>query len=120
MSTPRVPDPKNPDPACEEALRDILLRLPGVREGKMFGVPGFFVGRKLFACIFGDVVGIKIPEEMAERLLADPRFEPFTPYGKAKMREWVQFACGPADGLDAHEDVLLAAYEFVAASVASE
>jgi len=84
----------------------------------MFGVPAFFVGRRLFACIFGEEVGVKVPEDMAKRLLEDPRFEPFRPYGKAQMREWVQFSCTPQDELPSYGELLLAAYEYVAAEAA--
>lgn len=115
-SASSAPDPKSPDPVCQEALRTVLLGLPGVCEGKMFGVPGFFVGRKLFACVYGDVVGVKVTEERASRLLEDPRFEPFRPYGK-QMRAWVQFPWAPVDQIGSYEEVLLASYEGVAAAV---
>jgi hypothetical protein len=107
-----------PDPECQDTLRDLLLGLPAVREGKMFGVPAFFVGRKLFACVLDGVVGVKVPEDLAKGLLEDARFEPFRPYGKAQMREWVQFSCAPHDELLSYEEILLAAYEYVSAEAA--
>jgi hypothetical protein len=109
-------NPEVPDQKCQETLRDLLLGLPGVREGKMFGVPAFYVGRRLFACVYGDVAGVKVPEDLAQRLLDDSRFAPFQPRGRHKMREWVQFPCAPHEHIEDYQDVLLASYEFVGSS----
>jgi hypothetical protein len=46
----------NPEPSdkrCQEILSDLLLALEGVREGKMFGVPRFFVGRNVGSGLTG-------------------------------------------------------------------
>jgi hypothetical protein len=110
-------EPTPTDLECKSALDEMLGELPEVRIGKMFGVPAYYVGKRLFACVFGDAVGIKVPEPLAQELLADPRFSPFQPYGKAKMREWVQFACAPADELEQYRDVLMRSYEFVRESL---
>lgn len=105
--------PEASDQECLEALRAQLAGLPGVREGKMFGFPAFFVGKKLFACVYGDVVGFKVPEDLARRLLEDPRFAPFQPRGRQRMREWVQFPCAPHAEIEDYQEVLLASYEHV-------
>jgi hypothetical protein len=101
------------DQECLEALRAQLAGLPGVREGKMFGFPAFFVGKKLFACVYGDVAGFKVPEDLARRLLEDPRFAPFQPRGRQRMREWVQFPCAPHEEIESYQEALLASYEYV-------
>jgi len=107
-------EPTAMDRECLEAVRGILLELPAVREGKMFGAPSFFVGRKLFACVLEGVVGFKVPQEQARRMLDKPQFAPFQPYGKRRMREWVQFTCVATGLLAEYEDALLSAYEYVA------
>lgn len=62
-----------------------------VRAGKMFGLPAYYVGKKLFASLYENGIGIKLPAERAARLLeSDPNVEPFMPLGRPKMREWVQ------------------------------
>jgi TfoX/Sxy family transcriptional regulator of competence genes len=106
-------EPANSDETCRMALSNLLAGLPGVHEGKMFGFPAFFVGQKLFACVYGDVVGFKVAEETAVKLLEDPRFAPFQPRGRRKMREWVQFRCSPHEEIDSYEQLLLASYEYV-------
>ncbi len=72
------------------ALRDLLAVHPEVREGRMFGHPAWFVGRRMFACVYGDGVGLKLPEAEATALLRRADVVHFQPYGKAPMREWVQ------------------------------
>ena len=71
-------------------LDTLLLHLPNVAPGKMFGYPAYYVNRKLFACMYGNGVGVKVPEELAENLLTEEHIIPFQPMGKPRMREWVQ------------------------------
>ena len=75
------------------ALREVVWLLLSVhadiRAGQMFGCPAFFLGRRMVACVYGDEVGIKLPSARVEELLVQPDIEPFRPYGKDKMREWV-------------------------------
>lgn len=80
------------DPEHKNVLDALLLHLPGVTAGNMFRYPAYCVHRKLFACLYGDRVGIKVPEEIANSLLSKAYIVPFQPTGKPKMREWV--ICG--------------------------
>ncbi len=74
----------------KEILDTILLGLPGVKAGKMFGYPEYYINKNLFACIFGEGAGVKVPQHLAKELLKRPHVAPFQPLGKSKMREWVQ------------------------------
>ncbi|MBS3920825.1 MAG: hypothetical protein KG012_18285 [Deltaproteobacteria bacterium] len=56
----------------------------------MFGYPAYYVDGKLFACIYGKGVGVKVSEELANKLLSEKHVVPFQPLGKPKMREWIQ------------------------------
>ncbi|MBN2543293.1 hypothetical protein JXI42_10550 [bacterium] len=79
----------NPD--HKAVLDDMLLDNPLVRPGKMFGFPAYFVGKKLCICLYEEGVGVKIPEQSADKLLeTDRNVVPFQPLGKPKMREWIQ------------------------------
>jgi hypothetical protein len=81
----------NYNPAHKAVLDDLLLDLPQIRPGKMFGFPAYFVGRKLCICLYEQGVGIKLPERSASGLLErDQNAVPFQPLGKPRMREWVQ------------------------------
>jgi len=79
-----------PNPAIKAELDDLLLPLPGVTAGQMFGLPAYYAGGKLFACVYGDGVGVKVPAPLAQALLARNDVIPFQPMGRPKMREWVQ------------------------------
>lgn len=76
-------------PEVERVVADLVTDLSGVRPGKMFGFPAFYVERRLFACIYGEGVGLKLPEETI-RDLHGPHIAPFQPYGRPPMREWIE------------------------------
>jgi hypothetical protein len=72
-------------------LDEMLLGHPHIRSGKMFGFPAYFVGKKLCICLYQQGVGVKLPEQILAKLMeSDPNVVPFQPYGRAKMRQWVQ------------------------------
>lgn len=99
-----------------DALLDFARTVdPAVRGGSMFGCPAAFHGRKMAACVYGGKIGLKLPEELAKATLASGRAVPFTPYGKAKMREWIMLA---ADGgeLDKIGDLLASAIAYAEAN----
>jgi hypothetical protein len=74
----------------KNVLDAMLLELPGVRAGKMFGYPAYYVDDKLFACVYGAGVGVKVPADSAAGLLNKPYIISFQPLGKPKMKEWIQ------------------------------
>ena len=81
----------NYNPKNQLVMDDLLRSNPFVRPGKMFGYPAYYVGKKLCICLYEEGVGVKLPVESVERLLAqDPNTIPFQPLGKTKMREWAQ------------------------------
>jgi len=74
----------------KNVLDSYLLNLSIVEAGKMFGYPAYYVGGKLFACVFEDGIGVKVPEEMANELLKREDIVRFQPLGRKKMKEWIQ------------------------------
>lgn len=80
----------NTDYKHKPTLDSLLLGMTGVAEGKMFGFPAYYVNGKLFACLYGSGVGVKVPEDVANKLLSKKNIVHFQPYGKAQMREWIQ------------------------------
>lgn len=73
----------------KQVLDEIFGGLPGVRLAKAFGFPGYYLGKKMIACVYEDGLGIKVPQELAQKLLSDGRAMPFKPYGRHTMRQWV-------------------------------
>jgi hypothetical protein len=79
-------------------LDELLLGHPLVRAGKMFGYPAYFAGKKLCICLYEQGVGTKLPEQSIAKLLkTDRNTVPFQPYGKSRMREWVQINIGRSE-----------------------
>jgi TfoX/Sxy family transcriptional regulator of competence genes len=74
-----------------EFLAAAKLRNPEVRAGSMFGSPALFLGRRMIGCVFGNNIGLKVPETVASAALTDGLTRPFRPYGKPAMREWIEF-----------------------------
>lgn len=74
----------------KKIIDSFLLKIPKVYSGKMFGYPAYYINKKLFACIYDDGVGIKIPENLANELVGKKGIVYFQPLGRAKMKEWIQ------------------------------
>ena len=95
----------------------LLLNLPGVSARKINGLDAYFVSDKMFACISGDGVGIRLPVAMATELqFSRDNVVPFQPGGMASSREWIQI--NRTDGAEYDKDLELfrAAFEFVKAA----
>jgi len=101
------------NPHHKAVLDALLQQLPGVTSGKMFGYPAYYVHGKLFACVYSDGVGVKVPEETANSLLTNAHVVPFQPMGKPKMREWVQINRLDSSDYRLDEDIFLCAVRFV-------
>jgi hypothetical protein len=74
----------------KRVLDSFLLKIPGVVPGKMFGYPAYYINKKLFACLYENGVGVKIPGNKANELIGRKGIINFQPLGRAKMREWIQ------------------------------
>lgn len=101
------------NPQHKAMLDTLLQQLPGVTTGKMFGYPAYYVNGKLFACVYSDGVGVKVPEETANSLLTNAHVVSFQPMGKPKMREWVQINRLISSDYKLDEDIFLCAVRFV-------
>jgi len=72
-------------------IDDLLLKLPGVTARKINGLDAYFVSDKMFACISGDGIGLRLPAAVATELqFARDNVVPFQPGGMASSREWIQ------------------------------
>ena len=69
----------------------LLLNLPGVSARKINGLDAYFVSDKMFACISGDGVGLRLPAATVTELrFSMDNTVPFQPGGMASSREWIQ------------------------------
>ncbi len=78
----------------------------------MFGHPALYTGGRLYACAYGDGVGLKLPADVVAVLVADEGFEPFQPYGR-RMREWVLLPATEGKAVHARADLFEQAASFV-------
>lgn len=98
-------------------LDALLLNLPGVSARKINGLDAYFVSDKMFACISGSGVGLRLPAAVATELhFSRDNISPFQPGGIAGTREWIQI--NRADAADYAKDLELfqASLEFVKAA----
>lgn len=96
-------EPKKP------ILDSFLSQYENVRIGQMFGYPAYYVGRSMFACLYEGKIGLKLPEGTANEARTTEGISDFQPYGKPKMREWVQFDFDSEEGLKRYMDLIDAA-----------
>jgi len=53
------------NPAHKAVLDDVLPGIPVMVGGMMSGFPAYYINRKLFASIYEEGAGIKVPETVA-------------------------------------------------------
>jgi hypothetical protein len=101
-------------PTRKAQIDAVLLKLPGVKGKKLNGLDAYFVNDKMFACISGNGVGLRLPVATATELqFSRENVVPFQPGGTATSREWIQI--DRADAADYEKDLELfqASLDFV-------
>ena len=84
----------------------VLLKLPGVSTKKINGLDAYFVNDRMFACISGDGIGLRLPAAAAtEAQFSRDNVVPFQPKGLPSTREWIQI--NRADAADYEKDLAL-------------
>jgi len=95
----------------------LLLKLPGASTRKINNLDAYFVSDKMFACISGDGLALRLPVSVATDLqFSRDNVVPFQPGGVTSSREWIQI--NRADAADYEKDAALfqASLEFVKAA----
>jgi hypothetical protein len=103
-----------PESSRKAQIDALLLKLPGVSARKINGLDAYFVADKMFACISGNGVGLRLPVATATELqFSRDNVVPFQPGGMASTREWIQI--NRADGAEYAKDLDLfqASLDFV-------
>ena len=99
--------PSAPPPASRKAQIDaILLKLPGVSARKINALDAYFVSDRMFACISGEGIGIRLAVATATELqFSRDNVVQFQPAGLPSTREWIQI--NRADANDYEKDLEL-------------
>jgi hypothetical protein len=115
--------PKSVKPVHNPLIWNELQRLMAGRDevvaGKSFGYPALYyvdpdaapakgkrAKRRLFASAFEHGVALKLPADLAEELLGEAGFEPFTPYHMPPIRGWVLLAPQSPAELGEYQELL--------------
>ena len=79
-----------PDSSRKAQIDAVLLKLPGVSAKKINDLDAYFVNDRMFACISGRGVGLRLPVATATELqFSRDNVVPFQPGGMASTREWI-------------------------------
>jgi hypothetical protein len=105
-----------PKPDRKAQIDALLLKLPGVSARKLNHLDAYFVADKMFACINGEGVGLRLPAATATELhFARDNIVPFQPGGMASQKEWIQINRADAADYEKDLDLFRASIEFVKA-----
>ena len=95
----------------------VLLQLPGVVAKKIGGLDGYFVKDRMFACISGNGIGLRLPVATARELqFSRENVVAFQPGGMASSREWVQINREDAAEYEKDLELFQASLDFVKGS----
>jgi len=95
-----------PEPSRKAQIDALLLKLPGVSARKINDLDAYFVSDKMFACISGQGIGLRLPVTTATDLqFSRDNVVPFQPGGVTSTREWIQI--DRADAAEYEQDLQL-------------
>ena len=106
-----------PNSSRKSQINAVLLKLPGVSAGKINGFDAYFVNDKMFACISGKGVGLRLPAAVARELqFSRDNVEPFQPGGIPTSSEWIQIDRPDAGEYEKDLELFQASLAFVKAA----
>ena len=106
-----------PESSRKAQIDALLLKLPGVSARKINGLDAYFVNDRMFACISGRGIGLRLPAAAATELqFSRDNVAPFQPGGMASSREWIQIDRAEAAEYGKDLPLFLASLEFVRAA----
>jgi hypothetical protein len=114
MKTKAPTGQDKPESSRKAQLDALLLKLPGVSARKINGLDAYFVSDRMFACISGNGVGLRLPVATATDLqFSRENVVPFQPGGLASSREWIQIDRAEAAEYENDLELFQASLEFV-------
>ena len=107
---------ESPAQTRKSQIDALLLTLPGVTARKINGLDAYFVSDKMFACISGEGLGLRLPAAVATELqFSRDNIAAFSPGGVASTREWIQINRADATDYDKDLELFQASLDFVKA-----
>ena len=109
--------PDKLDTSRKARIDALLLKLPGVSTRKINGLDAYFVADRMFACISGNGIGLRLPAATANDLqFSRGNVVPFQPGGMASSKEWIQIDRAEAADYEKDFELFQASLEFVKAT----
>ncbi|MBI5960812.1 MAG: MmcQ/YjbR family DNA-binding protein [Chloroflexi bacterium] len=106
-------------PDHKPAVDALLLALPDVSTGQMFGHPSYKIAGKMFAALMLEGIILKLPKETISDLLQRENVSSFAP-GGTPMTGWVLIEIATPEGYAAYQSYYVQALEYVAAEAAKK
>ena len=104
----------SPDSIRKAQIDAVLLKLPGVVAKKINRLDAYFVNDRMFACINGEGIGLRLPAATATDLqFSRDNVVPFQPGGKSSSREWIQINRAEAAEYEKDLPLFQASIDFV-------
>jgi hypothetical protein len=105
---------QSPESIRKAQIDAVLLKLPGVSTKKINGLDAYFVSDRMFACISGHGVGLRLPAGTATELqFSRDDVVPFQPRGLGSTREWIQIDRPEAADYEKDLELFRTSLEFV-------
>lgn len=105
------------DSGRKAVIDGLLLALPGVVAKKIIDLDAYFVNDRMFACLSGAGIGLRLPVALATELqFSRDGVSAFTPGGVASTREWVQLSRQDPEHYAQDLDLFKTSLEFVRAA----
>ncbi len=105
-----------PESSRKAQIDALLLKLPGVSARKINGLDAYFVSDKMFACISGGGIGLRLPAATATDLhFSRDNVVHFQPAGMTSSREWIQIDRAEAADYEKDLELFQASLDFVKA-----
>jgi len=108
----------SPEAARKALIDAVLLKLPGVVANKINKLDAYFVNDRMFACINGNGLALRLPvATVTELQFSRNDVVPFQPgsISAGATREWVQINRPDAAGYEQDLDLIRASLDFVKA-----
>jgi hypothetical protein len=101
----------------KEQIDQVLLKLEGVSGRKINGLDAYFVNDKMFACISGSGIGLRMAVASAVELqFSRANVVPFRPSGMPSTREWIQIDREDASEYEKDATLFQSSVDFVKAA----
>ena len=106
-----------PKPSLKAQIDALILKLPGVTTKKINGLDTYLVNDRMFACISGNSVGLRLTIATATELqFSRENVVPFHPGGMPSSREWIQINRVEAGDYEKDLELFKASLAFVGAA----